>query len=207
MENVRRAMDAGMELNRRGYAALVPHCTHFMDETDSLGWQAWIEVSLAWVAASHAVLRLPGESKGADAEVAVAERLGLPVLADVPSLVAAVPRQSPDPAAGHPGHLALLREMADLHVRKAADHGAENDPLANMRAAAASGVAPDLAAWIRAKDKVHRIDRFCKTGSLINEGVVDSFMDLSACSLLALVLFRERLAAAESAREKRLPGG
>ena len=46
-------------------------------------------------------------------------------------------------------------------------------------------------AWLRAKDKVKRIDAYCVNGRLENESVEDSFVDLAAYCLIALVMFRE----------------
>lgn len=47
----------------------------------------WLAVDLAWVAVSDAVLRLPGESTGADIEMAEALRLGIPVFTSIPDLL------------------------------------------------------------------------------------------------------------------------
>lgn len=47
----------------------------------------WLAVDLAWVAAADAVLRLPGESVGADREVAEAERLGIPVFHSIDDMI------------------------------------------------------------------------------------------------------------------------
>lgn len=88
--------------------------------------------------------------------------------------------------------LSLLEQMASLHRRKAADYGSDEDPLANIRASEEIGVPAWKGAWLRAKDKVKRIDRFCVKGELKNEGVEDSLMDLAAYALLALVLYREQ---------------
>jgi hypothetical protein len=92
---------------------------------------------------------------------------------------------------GHAGYLALLDEMRALHVKKAQDYGTNHDPLANLRASADVGIEPWRSAWLRAKDKVKRIDAFCVNGVLANEGVEDSLMDLAAYALLALALRRE----------------
>lgn len=46
----------------------------------------WMEMDLQWLATCHALLRLPGESKGADEEVAVAREKGIPVHHDVTDL-------------------------------------------------------------------------------------------------------------------------
>jgi hypothetical protein len=48
----------------------------------------WYEIDLAWVAASAAVLRLPGEGVGSDAEVAYAKSLRIPVFYSVEHVIA-----------------------------------------------------------------------------------------------------------------------
>lgn len=91
---------------------------------------------------------------------------------------------------GNPIFLSLLDEIRALHLRKAADYGSDSDPLANVRSAADIGLAPEVGAWLRARDKVHRIDAFFRRGSLANESVEDSLQDLAAYSLIALVMIR-----------------
>jgi hypothetical protein len=97
----------------------------------------------------------------------------------------------PEPPAGHPEYLSLLRELRDLHCKKSADYGRGHDPFANMRASQAFGIAPWIGAMIRANDKMHRIQSFLQNGSLANESVEDSLKDLTAYALIALALFRE----------------
>lgn len=55
---------------------------------DDMQHADWMGVDLPWVAASDAVLRLPGESVGADMEVACARERGIPVFETVEALVA-----------------------------------------------------------------------------------------------------------------------
>ena len=84
-DNIRQATEAGLVLLKAGYAPLVPHLTCYMagatPEVLPAGTvhEDWYAADLPWVAVSDAVLRLPGESRGADGEVALAERLGIPV--------------------------------------------------------------------------------------------------------------------------------
>jgi hypothetical protein len=80
-----------------------------------------------------------------------------------------------------------------MHIKKSHDYGnaTDNDPLANIRASAEFGVAPWMGAMIRGNDKVHRIKEYAKKGTLANEGVRDSLLDLAAYALIALVLFDE----------------
>ena len=86
---------------------------------------------------------------------------------------------------------ALLRELGELHAKKAHDYGRGGDPLANLRGSAEWGVPPWRGALIRLGDKVHRLKSFSQNGNLANEGVVDSLMDLAAYALLVVILLGE----------------
>ena len=101
--------------------------------------------------------------------------------------------------AGHPGYLKLLDEMRALHEAKAADYGRGADPFANVRASAEFGIPAWVGVMVRAGDKLHRIKSLCVNGSLKNESVEDSMMDLAAYALIALVLYREQHAPAARA--------
>lgn len=85
----------------------------------------------------------------------------------------------------------LLAELSNMMERKAADYGREDDPFANVRASAAWGVPAWLGAAMRAGDKVSRLQTFARRGTLSNEGVADSFLDLAVYALIALVLYEE----------------
>jgi hypothetical protein len=78
-ENLRQAKRACVALIKAGYAPLCPQLTQYIDPGGIFPHQTWADVDLPWVAVSHAVLRLPGESKGADQEVACARSRGIPV--------------------------------------------------------------------------------------------------------------------------------
>ena len=94
-------------------------------------------------------------------------------------------------AVGDPRFHTLLAELGLLHAKKAADYGRDDDVFANVRASQEFGVEPWRGALIRLNDKVVRLKTFCVKGSLANEGVEDSLMDLAAYALIALILFRE----------------
>jgi hypothetical protein len=88
--------------------------------------------------------------------------------------------------------LELLEELRHLHLSKSQDYGSESDPLANIRQGAEFvGIEPWRACLVRVADKVQRLKTYCKTGRLVHEGVRDTLLDLSAYSLLAIVLFDE----------------
>jgi hypothetical protein len=88
--------------------------------------------------------------------------------------------------------VALLQEMQRLHESKSADYGSEDDPLANVRSGADFvNIEPWRGCMVRIADKVQRLRTYCRTGRLVHEGVRDTLLDLSAYSLLAIVLFDE----------------
>jgi len=79
-----RAIAAGDELLEAGHEPFVPHLAHYWHHLHAEhDYEAWMRLDLAWVAVAEALVRLPGESSGADREVALAEQLGIPVFASV----------------------------------------------------------------------------------------------------------------------------
>jgi hypothetical protein len=56
----------------------------------------WYGVDLPWVAAADALLRLPGDSVGADLEEVEARHRRIPVFYDVESLLANLPPEKVD---------------------------------------------------------------------------------------------------------------
>jgi hypothetical protein len=97
--NITQATRAFVELARAGLAPWCPHWAAFSGGVRltpsgtpyaeaavhgcGLDHADWLRVDLAWMAGADAVLRLPGESEGADREVAEARRLGVPVFGNV----------------------------------------------------------------------------------------------------------------------------
>lgn len=95
------------------------------------------------------------------------------------------------PTGGDPRFRELLDGMWALHCLKRKDYGSGDDPLANLRASAEIGIPAWKGGWLRAKDKVKRLDQYCVKGSLACEGVEDTLKDLAAYCLLVLTLWRE----------------
>lgn len=199
--NIDQARDAARRLIEAGYAPFCPQLTCFLESnapsaTSGFPHETWLDVDLPWVAVSHAVLRLSGESKGADQEVAFAEEMGIPVYCNLARLCSMLPRNTLDKRgrrseAGHPGFLSILEEIRTMHERKAHDYGSWADPLANIRGSQDYGVPPWVGAMLRANDKVQRIKAFLQRGELKNEPVEDSLLDLAAYAAIALALRRE----------------
>jgi hypothetical protein len=81
--NVRAAIDTADQLVAAGHSPYVPHLTMLWHLISPKPYDWWITHDLEWLAACDAVVRLPGESAGADSEVAEAHRLGRPVYHNV----------------------------------------------------------------------------------------------------------------------------
>ena len=77
--NVNAAITAAEILAQRGHSPYVPHLTHFWHLIYPHRKEDWLNLDRVWLSQCEAVLRLPGESEGADIEVELAKRLGLPV--------------------------------------------------------------------------------------------------------------------------------
>ena len=77
--NVRNQIIAANVLRAKGYLPFVPLLSHFWHLVSPHPYEYWMEMDREWVARCDAVLRLPGDSAGADEEVAVARSLGKPV--------------------------------------------------------------------------------------------------------------------------------
>ena len=77
--NIRTQIDAADELMTKGFVPFVPLYSHFQHMIHPRPYIDWVEIDLEWVGACDCLLRLPGESSGADDEIEFAEHLGIPV--------------------------------------------------------------------------------------------------------------------------------
>lgn len=77
--NVRNNLDAADKLAKAGFIPFAPLLTHFWHLLFPHPYEFWCDQDNAWVAKCDCLVRLPGDSSGADKEVALAESLGIPV--------------------------------------------------------------------------------------------------------------------------------
>ena len=94
----------------------------------------------------------------------------------------------------------ILKKLGELHDKKQEDYGRGDDPFANIRSSQEWGVKPWIGALVRLNDKVKRLQKFAIKGSLANEGVEDSLLDISVYAAIALVLYEQ-----EGKSENQLP--
>jgi hypothetical protein len=74
------AIDVGDWLAIDGYIPVIPHLTHFWHKRIPHDWEFWMEMDSAVLEKCDMLVRIPGESKGADMEVEQAKLLGIPVM-------------------------------------------------------------------------------------------------------------------------------
>lgn len=85
-DNTLAAIEAGDRLFRLGYAPYIPHLSHFWDAVYEHEYDVWLDLCLEWVKVCDAILRLPGESPGADVECELAYGIDIPVFHSVEQL-------------------------------------------------------------------------------------------------------------------------
>lgn len=86
MGGTRAAMDAGDRILQLGHVPFVPHLDTFWQIVSPKEYEVWLEMDRLWIMKCDVLLRLPGESPGADREVVWAEELGIPIIYDVEAL-------------------------------------------------------------------------------------------------------------------------
>lgn len=87
-----RLGDVGLNLNLaiqwadwlldNGFAVFLPHTQFLWEIVSPKEPDVWLEHDLEWLPLCHAVLRLSGESEGADKETGTARESGIPVFYD-----------------------------------------------------------------------------------------------------------------------------
>lgn len=107
LHNVNQATEAFVALAKAGFAPMCPHwsvyskpairpanfagavlCEATIQGNEAMTHADWLGVDLPWVEVSDALLRLPGDSTGADREVGHALALRIPVFYSVADVLA-----------------------------------------------------------------------------------------------------------------------
>lgn len=77
--NTARAMEVWHTLADAGLVPFCPHLSHFLHIARGRPYEEWLAHDIAWLKKCDVLLRMPGESSGADGEVDVANSEGIPV--------------------------------------------------------------------------------------------------------------------------------
>jgi len=78
--NVRQSMDAFEELASLGFIPYCPLLTHFQHMVHPRNYEFWLSYDLEWLAVCDVMIRIDGESAGADKEERFANEHGIPVI-------------------------------------------------------------------------------------------------------------------------------
>lgn len=81
--NVRNAIEVADRIIAKGHTPFIPHLSHFQHLLFPRPYEDWIRLDNEWVKCCDILLRLEGESKGADQEVELAKSLGLKIIYNV----------------------------------------------------------------------------------------------------------------------------
>lgn len=84
--NIRKAIEVADILAEAGYTPYIPILTHFWHLVSPKPWEFWIDYDSNLLPMFDCVLRIPGESKGADREVEQAIGLCIPVYYSIDEL-------------------------------------------------------------------------------------------------------------------------
>lgn len=207
--NIKQATDAARQLIAAGYAPFCPQLTCYLGGdtptvSGGVSHDEWMEVDLPWVSVADAVLRLPGESTGADMETDLADSLGIPVFHSVDDIAASmalaeaeertpmlVLRRRAAPAArGDARFLQYLDELRALHLSKGHDYADADDPLRNyVISGNDNGIEPWRSAQTRLSEKYHRLVNLTrKAADPKHESIKDNLLDIAAIALIVLSL-------------------
>jgi hypothetical protein len=86
--NTHLALRVGAELMRVGFHPFIPHLSVLWQMVEPRPYEEWMKWDFAWIKRCDALLRLYGESPGADREVAFAKEQGIPVFYSMADLLA-----------------------------------------------------------------------------------------------------------------------
>ena len=88
--NVARCMEVAHLLMDAGYCPIAPLLSHFLHVHRQRPYEDWMAIDMELLRRSDAVIRLSGESPGADRETAAAALFGIPVVRTIPELTTCV---------------------------------------------------------------------------------------------------------------------
>ncbi len=77
--NVYNSIEIGNDLIGLGFNPYLPLLTHFQHMMFPQSYEKWLELDFEWLKQCDCVLRLPGESKGADLEEEYAIKNNIPI--------------------------------------------------------------------------------------------------------------------------------
>lgn len=84
--NVRESLLMADKIEAAGFMVYAPLLSHFRHMISPHEYEYWLDRDLEWLLRCDCVLRMPGESEGADREVRAAEICNIPVYYSIEQL-------------------------------------------------------------------------------------------------------------------------
>jgi hypothetical protein len=88
LHSIREAIITANKLVELGYAPFCPQLTVLAELIHPVPYESWLGSDFEWVEVCDVLLRLPGESKGADREVEHAKSKSIPVAYSIEEVLA-----------------------------------------------------------------------------------------------------------------------
>jgi len=95
-QNVRNAIAVGDYLTSFNFVPYIPHLSYLWDIVKPHSYDFWLNYDFEWVVVCDVLLRLPGESNGAEKEIVVATQNSIPVLLSMADLFRCFPPSATD---------------------------------------------------------------------------------------------------------------
>ena len=91
LKNINRHIKAANDLMDAGFDVYCPLLNHYLDKKKQRTWDFWLAQDIRWMKVCDVMLRLDGESKGADKEEEEAKRIQMQVFYSVEEIIRFVP--------------------------------------------------------------------------------------------------------------------
>lgn len=90
--NTDAAIEWGNELLAAGYVPFIPHLVHFWHERFPGSYEQWMGYVTEFLLTCDVVLRIPGESPGAERELQIARKHSMPIFYHLQDLLENIPQ-------------------------------------------------------------------------------------------------------------------
>lgn len=86
LTNIEKAIDVAEKVFSMGFVPFIPHLYHYWDERHEHSFDEWMDIDYIMLSKCDALLRLEGDSFGADLEVEFAINHNIPVFVSIEDL-------------------------------------------------------------------------------------------------------------------------
>jgi nucleoside 2-deoxyribosyltransferase len=81
--NIKKAIKYANELSEKGFAPFIPHLSYYWNKLYPKSYEFWMQLDFEFVKCCDGIIRIDGESAGADREIELAKKLNIPIFNSV----------------------------------------------------------------------------------------------------------------------------